>query len=144
MKKVILLVLVTFFTTIACKNETKETKKAKKTEVKAANLKEVSFNVSGMTCEVGCARTIASKLSKQEGVVDAKVVFTDSIAKVKFDATKTDGKKLMAFVDGIGDNMYKTSIARPANCKCEGCKGSTECGPNCKNKCNTAKDEKKQ
>ncbi|WP_240614789.1 hypothetical protein [Polaribacter filamentus] len=32
-----------------------------------------------MTSEIGCAKTIQSKLSKKEGVLGAKVIFTDSM-----------------------------------------------------------------
>lgn len=69
-----------------------------------------TFAISGMTCEIGCAKTIQSKLSKKEGVLNAKVVFKDSIAIVEFNASTTSKKDLMAFVDGIaGGKMYKTS-----------------------------------
>jgi len=69
---------------------------------------QVALNISGMTCEIGCAKTIQSKLSKKEGVLDAKVVFADSIATIEFDANKTSEKDLIAFVDGIaGGDLYK-------------------------------------
>lgn len=133
--------MVICFVTVGCKTKTKETAKTTNTEIKAENVKETSFEISGMTCEVGCARTIASKLSKQEGVIEANVVFADSIAKVKFDKTKTNTAKLMAVVEGIGDDMYKTSITRPEGCKCEGCKGKIACSEKCKNKCNKKKKQ---
>lgn len=137
MKKIIFALIVTCFVAVGCKNE--EKKKEAKTEVAAANIEETTFAISGMTCEIGCAKHIASKLSKVDGVINANVIFTDSIAKVKFDKTKTDAKKLMAYVDGMADNMYKTSeaVVRPPNCKCEGCKGKTTCSEGCKNECNT-------
>lgn len=141
MKNILLALVVTCFVAVGCKNETKETKK--QTEVTAENIKETSFKVSGMTCEVGCAKSIASKLSKLDGVVEANVVFADSVAKVKFDKTKTDADKLMKYVDGMSNSMYKTSYVRPENCKCEGCKGKTTCSETCKNECNVAAKEKK-
>ena len=66
--------------------------------------------ISGMTCEIGCAKTIQSKLSKKEGVLNAKVIFTDSIANIEYDANATSKKELIAFIDGIaGGDLYKAS-----------------------------------
>lgn len=78
-----------------------------KKEVKKENL---SLAISGMTCEIGCAKSIQSKLSKKEGVLNAKVIFNDSIANIEFDANSTSKKDLIAFVDGIaGGALYKAS-----------------------------------
>ena len=99
--KIFYIVALVSFTMVSCKTEAK-----KETPT---TTKEVA--ISGMTCEIGCARKIAKDLSGKEGVLDAKVVFTDSIAKVKFDANKTNKAELMAFVDGIGGDLYKTSDA---------------------------------
>lgn len=107
MKKIIFAFILASFVLVGCKNEDK---KETKTEVLASNPQEVSLAISGMTCEIGCARTIQSKLSKKEGVLNAQVVFTDSIATVKFDANKTNKKDLIAFVEGIGNGeMYKAT-----------------------------------
>ena len=71
-QKFIFVLLVACFTLIGCQKEIKK-------EI-------VSLAISGMTCEIGCAKTIQSKLTKKEGVLAAKVVFSDSIATVEFDA----------------------------------------------------------
>lgn len=127
--------------TIACKTEAKK-EEAPKTEL-AADVQEASFAISGMTCEIGCAKKIASDLSKKDGVVDAKVVFADSIATVKFDANKTNKAELMAFVNGIAENMYKTSEVSKKVCE-KDCKKdcgaktdaeAKECKTNCKMAC---------
>lgn len=110
----------TFFTVIAfvcititsCKKETE--KKEVKKEVVAANYQTASFAISGMTCEIGCAKTIQSKLNKQDGVANAKVIFTDSIATVKYDANITSSVELEKFITGIaGGDMYKASVINP-------------------------------
>jgi len=93
------------FLLVGCKDEVKKEKLAVKKE-------NVSLAISGMTCEIGCAKTIQSKLSKKEGVIDAKVIFTDSIANIEFDANATSKEDLVAFVSGIaGGELYKASIA---------------------------------
>lgn len=87
----------------------------------------VSLAISGMTCEIGCAKTIQSKLSKKEGVLEAKVIFNDSIANIEFDANTTSKKDLIAFVDGIaGGDLYSAS---------ETTKKAHACSKECKEKC---------
>lgn len=100
----------------------------------------VELAISGMTCEIGCAKTIQAKLSKKEGVLEAKVVFKDSIANIEFDANTTSKKDLIAFVDGIaGGELYKASesssiISEPSAKK-------HECSADCKEKCEMSENK---
>ena len=126
----------------SCKSEAKkeETKENKETTVAKAEM--LSLNVSGMSCEIGCAKTIESKLAKKEGVLEAKVVFADSLATIKYDATKIDKASLIAFVEGVGDgHTYKASesgkMACAKDCKKECCatKEAKSCAEDCKKEC---------
>ena len=100
LKNMIYSVAIACFVLVGCKSE------AKKEVVK----ENVALAISGMTCEIGCAKTIQSKLLKKEGVLQAKVIFNDSIANIEFDANTTSKKDLIAFVDGIaGGDLYKAS-----------------------------------
>jgi len=102
-KKILFSVAFAFFIIIGCKNEAKK-------ETLAVNKQNISLAISGMTCEIGCAKTIQSKLSKKEGVLNANVIFKDSIATIEFDTNKTSKKDLIAFVGGIaGGELYKAS-----------------------------------
>ena len=116
-KLLIAIALVCFFT-VSCKNEANKETETKKEEV-AAKVEEASFTISGMTCEVGCAKVIASKLSKKEGIIDAEIVFSEKSANIKFDANKTNKKDIIAFIDGIADGTtYKASEAsKKASCE---------------------------
>ena len=106
--KSLALSLVLSFFYVACDKKT-EPKDVKK-EVLAAKMENVSLHVSGMTCEIGCAKIIQSKLSKKDGVANAKVIFTDSIAKVEFDSNKISKSEIITFIDGIaGGDLYKAS-----------------------------------
>ena len=103
--------------------------------------KEIALNISGMTCEIGCAKMIQSKLSKHDGVLDAKVVFEENMATVKYDASKTNTASLISLVEGIaGGEMYKASegTAVPTTKKTEACTGD------CKEACasSAAKEHK--
>ena len=107
----ILIILAIFsISFVSCKKEAEKTEVKK--EVAVAKLETVSLNISGMTCQIGCAKTIQSKLTKKEGVASAKVVFTDSLATVEYDANKISSEDLIEFIDGIaGGDLYKASMA---------------------------------
>ena len=135
-KKIFFSITLAFFVLIGCK-ENKEVKKEK-----------LALAISGMTCEIGCAKTIQSKLSKKEGVLNATVIFTDSIANIEFDANTTSKKDLIAYVNGIaGGDLYKasestiTNMAKTHTCSntckenCEHKATKTECKQDCKMAC---------
>lgn len=139
LKNILSAALLICFIAVGCKTETKK-------EVKKEN---VSLAISGMTCEIGCAKTIQSKLSKKEGVLAAKVIFTDSIANIAFDANSVSKKELIAFVDGIaGGDLYKASETTTKKHECsEACKEKCEMSSKktaCKEDCTMAccKDKK--
>ena len=128
-QKVIYSIAIACFILTGCKTEVKK-------EVKKEN---VSLAISGMTCEIGCAKTIQSKLSKKEGVLNAKVVFIDSIANIEFDANKTSKKDLIAFVSGIaGGELYKASETTN---KINSSNEAHACSDACKEKCDMKADK---
>ncbi len=76
----------------------------------AVNLEKVAINIEGMTCEIGCARTIQAKLSKTEGIITASVNFDEKQGIVEFDSNKTNAKKIAAIVQEIaGGDLYKVT-----------------------------------
>ncbi len=97
-QKIISTLFLVLFSFLSCKTETKVVKS-----------ETVSLNVSGMHCEMSCAMMIQSKLAKKKGVMDAKVIFNDSIATIQYDANKINKKQLIAVVEGIGDDLYQAS-----------------------------------
>ncbi|MBE7692161.1 heavy-metal-associated domain-containing protein [Tenacibaculum finnmarkense] len=117
-QKIIFALALVSFLVVGCKNEAKKenTPKVEKTTV-IADKKEISLNISGMTCEIGCAKKIASDLSKKEGVLEANVIFKDSVANVKYDANITNKADLIAFVEGVGNGkLYKASETSKKSC----------------------------
>ena len=87
---VILLICVAVW---SCKNETEPEIKIIKTsesliKTKIDNdkiLAKAEFNIKGMTCAIGCAKTIEKKLAKMDGVKSAKVDFEKKLAQVEYD-----------------------------------------------------------
>lgn len=86
------------------------TSKVEKSENLAVNLEKVSLNIEGMTCEIGCARTIQSKLSKAEGIITASVSFDEKQGVIEYDSDKINIKKIKAIVQEIaGGELYKVT-----------------------------------
>lgn len=74
-----------------------------KKEIAAANLQTATFAVEGMTCAIGCAKTIQEDLTALDGVQDAKVDFDTKLATVTFDKTVQNPEKLTKTVESAAD-----------------------------------------
>jgi len=105
---------------VSCKEKTSETvsttatkettaPKVKK-EIAAANLQTASFTIEGMTCAIGCAKTIQEELSDLDGVQKATVDFDKKLATVSFDKTIQTPESLTKVVEATADGKtYKVS-----------------------------------
>ena len=84
--------------------------KTEKVVVAAAKPETASFKIDGMTCAMGCAKTIETKLSKMEGVQKATVDFEKKEATVDFDAAVLTKEQIAKTVESTGDGeTYKAS-----------------------------------
>ncbi len=95
-------------------NDTKKEVSGVKSEVKkqevAANYKTIEVEIEGMTCEIGCARTIESKLSKTKGVTYSKVSFKDKIGQFTYDENKISKEDIAKKIAKIGGGaLYKAT-----------------------------------
>ena len=109
----------TLFT--SCKKETTqvtaETKQAINSK-QIANLETTSFNIEGMSCAIGCAKTIENKLANLEGIQKATVDFDKKTAIIEYDATIQTPEKLVEFVEAVaGGNTYKVSNVKSSGDK---------------------------
>ncbi|HQE33349.1 MAG TPA: heavy metal-associated domain-containing protein [Flavobacterium alvei] len=102
---------------VGCKDKTNETSsdtttatpKVKK-EIAAANLQTASFTIKGMTCAIGCAKTIQEELNGLDGVQKATVDFEKEFATVSFDKTILSPEKITKVVEAAADGKsYKVS-----------------------------------
>ena len=81
-----------------------------KTEIAAANLQTASFTITGMTCAIGCAKTIQEELNGLDGVQTAKVDFDKELATVSYDKTVLNPEKITKVVEATADGKtYKVS-----------------------------------
>jgi periplasmic mercuric ion binding protein len=98
------------FLTWSCKEKISDTAAIEnvKTEIKAENLQKTSFTVEGMTCAVGCAKTIQQELSALNGVEKAIVNFEKKLAVISFDKTVQTPESLLKVVESVGDGKTYT------------------------------------
>ena len=98
--------VVILFSTIACKESApKEAEVSNKTA--EANYQSVEMGIEGMTCEIGCARTIESKISKMDGVIYSKVDFETKKGIFTYDLNIINSKNIEKEIAGIaGGDLY--------------------------------------
>ena len=114
--KHISLFLLLSLSLLSCKEE-KTTEKTNAADIKAGtevqkpqHLKKVAIAIQGMTCEIGCAKTIESKLSKTFGITDSKVLFEQNLGEFVYDANQITEEEIAQKIAGIGNGeMYTTS-----------------------------------
>jgi Cu+-exporting ATPase len=117
LKNIVLALLMTL-SLASCKLENKEvtaeeTKKEAVSESDLAKMQTASFTIDGMTCAMGCAKTIQNKLAEQEGVGQAVVDFDTKIATVKFDTEKQSLESLTKTIEGVaGGDSYKVTESK--------------------------------
>lgn len=98
-------IFLTIFIFQACNTPEKKSEETQQKEVKeqvAANLKSIEVSIEGMTCEIGCARMIESKLSKFKGVTYAKVSFEDKKGVFTFDSNTLSEKDIAQKIATVG------------------------------------------
>ncbi|GAA4242031.1 MULTISPECIES: heavy metal-associated domain-containing protein [Winogradskyella] len=161
--KNIFFVSILAITISSCKNETQPEVKTVEVEVSEkdvahtldpnATYVKVEFGIEGMTCAMGCAKTIEKKMAKMEGVKSAKVDFDSRLAMVEYDEAKVTPKSLEEAVSKVAD-IYKVKDihkvedfglgkkACDADCKKECCANKSEaekkaCKADCKKECCT-------
>jgi copper chaperone CopZ len=99
-------------TTETTTENTAETPK-KEVVIAAQNLQTASFEIKGMTCAIGCAKTIEEELGGLEGVQKATVDFDSKKATVVFDKTIQNQDNLTKVVEATADGKtYKVVLPK--------------------------------
>jgi mercuric ion binding protein len=126
------------------------TNAAKKLDPNATYAK-AEFGIEGMTCAMGCAKTIEKKIAKMDGVKSAKVDFEKEIAMVEYDEAMVTPNSLEEAVAKAGET-YKVKDMKTvdsfstekhvcnADCDKAACANKTEaekeaCKKDCKMAC---------
>ncbi|AXP80403.1 Copper-exporting P-type ATPase A [Mariniflexile rhizosphaerae] len=100
---------------MSCKNEAKPEVKtvevANETSKMAdpnATYAKAEFTIDGMTCAIGCAKTIEKKIAKMDGVKSATVDFDKKLAMVEYNVAKVTPVLLEETVTKVSD-AYEVS-----------------------------------
>ena len=111
--KSIIVLAITGTLIVGCKKETAvvaSTSAATNTIATDAKLATTSFKIDGMTCAVGCAKTIEKELTQTSGVKSATIDFDKKSAKVQYDTNSQSPENLVKIVEKTGDGAtYKVS-----------------------------------
>ena len=108
----ILTLVLSLVVLVSCeeKKEAKEAEPKVLAQSATPEMKKLEIDIQGMTCEIGCARTIQSRLSKKEGVKLAEVNFSEKKGLVEYDAQIISEKEIIATVEKIADgDLYKVT-----------------------------------
>jgi periplasmic mercuric ion binding protein len=69
-----------------------------------------SLQIEGMMCEKGCKSTVENKLSKMEGVAEAKVDFETGVALVKFHSDVVNCADMINMIGKIAGGKYSATL----------------------------------
>lgn len=139
---------------LSCKNEVKPEIKTVNVASEAqtsknldsnAHYAKAEFTIDGMTCAMGCAKTIEKKIGKMEGVKSSVVDFDKKLAMVEYDEAKITPALLEETVAKVSDT-YKVSDMHTVTTfstekQCSGKEEGTSC---CKDKTDADKKECKE
>ena len=107
-----LFVLLLILVLASCKNNEPEIKTVgleqenKVVENPYKDYAKVEFEIKGMTCAMGCAKTIEKKIAKMEGVHFVYVDFKKELAMVEFNDKKIANSDFITTVNKVSDT-YK-------------------------------------
>lgn len=101
------MLFVLFFVSCEKKESTGKVDTESSEKVVAENLHHVKVEIKGMTCEIGCARLIQSKLYKADGVSFAKVSFEDSTGIISYDQNRINTEEIKKVIENTaGGDIY--------------------------------------
>jgi len=98
--------------TISCNSS--DNKKANTTtptnEIATKKIAHVSMDIEGMTCEIGCAKIIESKVSKLQGIQFSHVNFETKKGVFSYDSNSISKKEIVEKINGIaGGDLYNVT-----------------------------------
>ncbi len=96
----------------SCNTSEKDNKTDTDNDVVAVSTVEdfnkIEVEIDGMTCEIGCAKLIESKLSKIDGVKYVNVNFEEKLGKIEYDTHKINKNEITDVIQNIaGGDLYK-------------------------------------
>lgn len=103
-----LLIALSIFISCQTPKNNKENGVSSEISSETTDLRVVKLDIQGMTCEIGCAKLIQSKLYKTDGVNFADISFADSSGVVRYDANRLSESDIRSTVEGAGGgDLYR-------------------------------------
>lgn len=93
----------------ACNNASENSKEAttsEKSVIDASKVLAVDYKIDGMTCKMGCAKTIEKTIAGLNGVVASSVDFDSEKGHFEFDASIISEKEIITAIEKVAD-QYK-------------------------------------
>ncbi len=113
MKRIITLILCSVVLLSCGENTTKKETTPEDITQKEMALKNIEVDIEGMTCEIGCARLIQSKLSKVEGVTYTRVSFEAGKGQFTYDSNQISSEEVINSIEKIaGGDLYTVSASK--------------------------------
>jgi periplasmic mercuric ion binding protein len=96
---------------VSCKKEIAQTSIDQiKKPATIAKAETTTFTIEGMSCAMGCAKVIETKVAAMEGVQKATVDFDKKTATIEYDAATQTPEKIVETVEAVADGKtYKVS-----------------------------------
>ncbi|MFK8044408.1 MAG: heavy-metal-associated domain-containing protein [Crocinitomicaceae bacterium] len=71
------------------------------------------ISITGMTCEIGCVRTVKSHLSKMDGVIEIEMDFdtarTINYSVIQYDKNIVSENEMRTEIESIANGIYQVS-----------------------------------
>lgn len=84
---------------------------------KAPKIVTSEFNITGMTCAIGCAKTIESKIAQVAGVKTAKVDFEAKKGTFTYDENTISSKEIQQNINNLVDGKtYHAQVIQTKSC----------------------------
>lgn len=111
MKNILFICSLTLLVACGTENTESNTETASTTETVVAEHNATSkFSIEGMTCEIGCVRTVQSRLAKMPGVLNINMDFDTARATnystVDFDKSIISDADMKAEIESIANGIY--------------------------------------
>ena len=114
--KLTALIFAGLITLASCKDENKNAEEVTATTEVTADenapkeLATASFEIEGMTCAMGCAKVIETKVAGMKGVESAVVDFENKTATVHFNTLATSAEDIVKTCEAVaGGDTYKVA-----------------------------------
>ncbi len=94
---------------IACSNANSSSETTlEKSVIDPAKVLAVDYKIEGMTCKMGCAKTIEKTIAGLNGVAASSVNFDAEKGHFEFDASIISEKEIISAIENVAD-QYKVS-----------------------------------